>query len=127
MKLTRRSNVAAPAPAPAATKPAPSGLLEHLKARGHAWVIALSAITILGYIAFAINSKQDEAKLIANSTVALVSMISGYGGILALIMLAMLSKDQLGELGDFKFYLVIGILFGVLVALIKMLALFKLL
>ena len=105
----------------------PPKILDHLKARGHAWVIALSAITILAYIMFAIRSQQGEAQLIANSTVALVSMISGYGGILALIILALLSKEQLGELADFKFYLVIGILFGVLVALIKMLALFKVL
>jgi hypothetical protein len=105
----------------------PSKTLEHLKARGLAWVIVLSVVTLLAYLVFAIHGHQTESELTANVPVALATIIAGYAGAIALLMLALMPEDQLGELSDYKFHLVIGIMYGVAMALIKSLALFKLL
>jgi hypothetical protein len=51
-------------------------------------------------------------------------VVSGYAGVLALVVLMWLPSDKLGELADFKFSLVVGVLFGVLMAVINILGLF---
>lgn len=102
-------------------------LLPHLKDKGHAWVIGLSVATVVGYLCYAIATKQSEQQITTGAVLALIATGTVVGGIIALVVMASLKKDQFGDLAEFRTSVILGILVGVTVATIKLLSLFGIL
>ena len=98
--------------------------LNHLKDRSHTWIMILSAITVAGYIWYGIANGQSQQQLIANAVLTLVGAGTVYGGALALWVLAIVRKNDCGELADFRNWIVLGLLVGITVAIIQGLSLF---
>lgn len=101
-----------------------NSVLTHLKNKGHTWVIILSVITVAAYVTFGLFTKQTQQELIANSVLILVGAGTVYGGSIALWVLATLNKEDCGELADFRNWIVLGLLVGIVVAFIQGLSLF---
>lgn len=103
------------------------GLVTHFKDKGHAWIIALSLVAVIAYIFYTRAAMPSEQQLTANVIVVLVAAGTVVSGVIALIVMASLSKNEFGELVEFRTPLILGILVGVIVSAIKLLSLFGLL
>jgi hypothetical protein len=104
-----------------------SAILSHLKEKGHAWSIGLAVLAGGLYLRFGIAHAFTEQQLVANLVLALVAAMSVVGGATTLLVMAIMTKADFGELTEFRIQLVTGVLVGVTISTVKLLALFGLL
>jgi hypothetical protein len=99
-------------------------VLDHLKERGHVWVIVLAVLTAFLYIWYATTTQVPPDRFVGNVVLAVVAVIAAVGGAIALLVLAMLKAADCGELKDFRYQLVLGLIVGVAISFHQLLILF---
>jgi hypothetical protein len=85
-------------------------VLTHLKNQSHVWIIAPCTILGIGTIVYGLFTKQTEAQLIANVFLVLMATATVSGSVIGTVVLALLKKDQCGELVEVRPALVPGYL-----------------
>jgi hypothetical protein len=99
-------------------------MIEHIKDKGHAWLIGLVFVTLLAYVLRALSHGVTENELVTNVTLTVFTAGSAFGGLMSLLVLAATSKKDCGELAELRSALVLGLIGGVAIASIKLLNLF---
>jgi hypothetical protein len=97
--------------------------LAHLKDNGHIWIIVPCFAAGIGFLLYGIVVKQTEAQLTANVFLALMATATVAGSVIGAVVLALLKKEQCGELAEVRPALVLGLLGGAFISVIKLLSL----
>jgi hypothetical protein len=85
-------------------------IANQLAQNSHPWIIGIDVLLVILYIMTSKAASPTAEALIGRTVLFFVSAVGFTGGLLALIMMALMSSADFGKLKDLQVYVILGLL-----------------
>jgi len=101
--------MSSPAPTPTPSPPFKQKLVNQLAQNSHPWIIGIDVVLVILYVVMGKAASPTAEMLIGRTVLFFVSAVGFTGGLLALVMMALMPSSDFGKLKELQVYLILGI------------------